>query len=234
MAENPLIRLVRVPVRPVRIVLQKALRPLEHQFQTRLCAEIDGVCHSLLDVGCGFDSPVQFLKKRPSPIIGVDLFAPVIEQSRTRGLHDDYHAMDVLTIADHFPSGSFDCVLACELIEHLKKEDALNLMGQMERLARKKVIITTPNGFLPQGEEYGNPLQRHLSGWTASQMAARGYRVTGMLGLKCLRGEMAKIRWRPSLLWHSLSLLSQLFTEKMPSWSFGLFCVKHISDGAEG
>lgn len=166
-------------------------------------------------------------------MIGVDAYAPVIEQSRARGIHDHYHVMDVLTIADRFPSRSFDCVLACDLIEHLKEEDALDLMDQMERLARKKVIIFTPNGFLPQREEYGNPLQRHLSGWTVNQMAARGYGVTGIRGLKCLRGEMAKPRWRPAGLWNVISLLSQPFTETMPSWAFQLFCVKHIAGGDE-
>jgi len=230
MYEHRLIRWGKMSIRPV---WRKVFGPMEAQFQSRLSAEIDGVCQSLLDVGCGFNSPVQLLKKRPSPMVGVDAYAPVIEQSRARGIHDDYHVMNVLAIAERFPPRSFDCVLACDLIEHLKEEDVLDLMGQMERLARKKVIIFTPNGFLPQGEEYGNPLQQHLSGWTANQMAARGYRVTGIRGLKCLRGEMAKIRWRPVGLWHGISLLSQIFTEKWPSLAFQLFCVRGIADGEE-
>jgi SAM-dependent methyltransferase len=230
MAGNRLFRWVKAPIRPV---WRKVFSPMEAQFQSRLSAEIDGVCQSLLDVGCGFNSPVQLLKKRPSPMVGVDAYAPVIEQSRARGLHDNYHVMNVLAIAERFPPRSFDCVLACDLIEHLKDEDALELMLQMERLARKKVIIFTPNGFLPQGEEYGNPLQRHLSGWTANQMAMRGYRVTGIRGLKCLRGEMAKIRWRPAALWYTISLLSQTFTERHPSLAFQLFCVKDIGAGEE-
>ena len=163
-------------------------------------------------------------------MIGVDAFAPVIEQSRARRIHDDYQLMNVLSIADHFPPKSFDCVLACDLIEHLKEDDVTNLLGQMERLARKKVIVFTPNGFLPQGEHYGNPLQKHLSGWTAKQMTARGYRVTGIRGLKCLRGEMAEIRWRPAGLWNRISLLSQLFTEKKPAYAFQIFCVKDVEE----
>ena len=36
---------------------------------------------SLLDVGCGSDSPVQFLRNRPAQLVGVDGFLPSIEKS---------------------------------------------------------------------------------------------------------------------------------------------------------
>jgi SAM-dependent methyltransferase len=226
-------RLMNWTMTPLKPLYRKVFRPLEAQFQTCFRREIEGSCQSILDVGCGFNSPVQLLEKRPSRVVGVDAFPKVIDQSRARGIHDEYHLMDALAIAERFPPRSFDCVLACDVIEHLKEEDALNLISQMELLARKKVIIYTPNGFLPQGEEYGNPLQRHLSGWTAKQMASRGYRVMGMQGLKYLRCEMARLRWRPVFAWQRISLLSQLLTERWPRFAFRLLCVKDIADRDE-
>ena len=179
-----------------------------------------------MDVGCGFNSPVQNLRRRPPYLVGVDGFLPVIEQSRDKRIHDQYCQTSLLNIAKTFGPESFDCVLALDVIEHFNEEDALNLISQMERVARKKVIIFTPNGYLPQGEEYGNPFQKHLSGWTPRQMKRMGYRVTGIGGFKCLRGEMARIRWHPSRFWLMVSLLSQTVTWNRPFLAFSILCVK--------
>lgn len=193
--------------------------------------EIEGQCDSLLDVGCGFNSPVRCLTRRPQRIVGVDGHLPALEQSRAAGIHDEYLLTGVLELDRHFAPQSFDCVLASDLIEHLTEADGLKLISQMETIARKKVLIYTPNGFLPQGEEFGNPLQRHISGWRAEKMQALGYRVIGIEGLKGLRGEMARICWRPRRFWLMVSLLSQLFTDSRPRWAFRILCVKDLEKG---
>lgn len=214
----------------IRRVLGKAwwtlFGPLYGQYEQYLRLEFDASITSVLDVGCGFNSPVQYLKPRPARLVGVDAFEPAIEKSRLRSIHDEYHLMNIKEIARDFGPGSFDCVLASDVIEHLTERDALDLVHQMEKVASKKVIIYTPNGFLPQGEKYGNPLQRHLSGWTAERMRQLGYRVTGIEGWRPLRGEQAEIRWRPQRFWLSLSLLSQLVVTTRPRWAFRILCVK--------
>jgi len=141
--------------------------------------------------------------------------------------------MNALDIGDCFEPKSFDCVLASDLVEHLTEQDGLNLIAQMEMIAKKKVIIYTPNGFLLQREEYGNPMQKHLSGWTAGQMIQLGYRVIGIEGLRCLRGEMAKIRWWPSRFWLMVSLLTQLLTTNLPHLAFRILCVKDVDVAPE-
>ncbi len=225
MNPNYVTGLLRSTLQPIS---RKIFGPLRDQFAIHFRNEIEEHCQSLLDVGCGFNSPVQLLRKRPAHLVGVDAYAPVLEESRSRKLHDEYRLMNVLSIKEAFGPKSFDCVIACDLIEHLERQDGLELIAQMEHLARKSVIIYTPNGFLPQGEEYGNPLQRHLSGWNAREMQHRGYTVIGIQGLKSLRGEMATVRWKPTFFWERLSLLSQLLTEKRPSLAFRLFCVKRF------
>jgi hypothetical protein len=64
---------------------------------------------------------------------------------------------------------------AADLIEHLGKEDGFRLLEHMELIARKVVVIVTPNGFIAQHLTDGNPLQIHRSGWTAHEMKALGY-----------------------------------------------------------
>jgi len=200
----------------------------QNQFNQYLRAEISENCKSLLDVGCGFNSPVQFLKPRPKHLVGIDLHQSAIEQSQSLGIHDEYMQIDVLEIDRYFEPRSFDYVIALDLIEHLKKEQGYKLISKLELIAEKKVIIFTPNGFLPQGEEYGNPMQKHLSGWSSSEIKELGYRVYGIEGFKPIRGEMAQIKFKPTWFWLTLSLITQPFVYKIPDFAFRLFCVKDI------
>jgi SAM-dependent methyltransferase len=216
------------------MVMKKALRRLwdgtigrlDGQYERELNQIVGSACGSLLDVGCGFNSPVRHLIHRPARLVGVDGWAPVIEQSRAKGIHDEYHVLPLGQIETRFGPDAFDTVLASDIVEHFTADDGMALIAQMERVARRTIIIYTPNGFLPQGEEYGNPLQRHRSGWTVKQMRAMGYRVTGVEGIKCLRGELAHIRWYPAVFWWAVSLLSQPLVRNWPRMAFRILCVK--------
>jgi SAM-dependent methyltransferase len=185
-------------------------------------------CDSVLDVGCGTDSPIGRLQRKPARAVGVDGHAPAIEASRRAGIHAEYHCMPVLDVGTRFAPHSFDAVLASDLIEHLEKPDGERLLDLMESLARRRVIVFTPNGFLPQGEVDGNPYQVHRSGWTVGEMRARGYRVFGINGWRPLRGELAAIRWKPRWFWERLSLLSQDWTTEDPTHAFQILCIKEV------
>jgi len=75
-----------------------------------------------------------------------------------------------MEIGRNFKENSFDCVLASDVIEHFSKEEGYKLIEMMEKIARRKVIIYTPNGFLKQGEYDNNPWQVHKSGWNVKEM----------------------------------------------------------------
>ena len=100
----------------------------------------------------------------------------------------------------------------------------------MEKIASKRVIIYTPHGFLPQGEYDNNHWQIHKSGWEIEEMQARGYRIVGIHGHKVLRGEYAKLRWRPWFFWQIVSDITQLWTRNHPKNVFQILCVKEIDD----
>ena len=183
---------------------------------------------NLLDVGCGSYSPVQSFNKKIHTV-GVDTFEPSIIESKQKGIHNEYVLSNVLDIDKHFQPKSFDVVIACDLIEHLKKEDGYKLMEKMEQIAKHKVIIFTPNGFLEQGDRFKNPWQIHLSGWEASEFESRGYKVQGINGTKSLRGQYAKAKNQPEVLWNFISDLSELFVYNKPTKAFQLFAVKDMS-----
>ena len=164
--------------------------------------------------------------------MGVDRFEPAVRESSSAQIHHDYCVMDALEIGERFQDKSFDCVLASDLIEHLSKEEGYKLVAMMVRIARKKVILFTPNGYLPQAGYGGNKFQRHQSGWDVEEMRELGFHVIGISGWKPLRGEMGTIRWRPRALWIRISDLTQIVTTKRPEYAFQILCIKDVSNNA--
>ena len=112
-----------------------------------------------MDFGCGYPSPIQSFSSRLYTV-GIDLFEPDIEKSRAEKIHNEYRLLDVIKAGEHFSPNSFECALASDLIEHLTKEDGKKLIAVMESVASRRVIIFTPNGFVPQPAHYYNPLQQ--------------------------------------------------------------------------
>jgi hypothetical protein len=183
-------------------------------------------CHTVLDVGCGDNSPLRFLT---GPVlVGVDGYQPALEEARRRGTHDEYSMGDVKKICDLFPLKKFDACVALDVIEHLPKEEGWQMLENMERLASRRVVISTPNGFLPQ-RGHGSDLQEHLSGWTPGEMRQRGYQVYGLYGPKSLRGEYHRIKYQPRVFWALVSMLAHYsHTRNRPEKSAAIFCVKDL------
>lgn len=199
------------------------------QYHRRLREVVlEGGCESLLDVGCGERSPVHKFSREIPRTVGVDAHAPSLDTSRGAGIHTDYVQADVRNIGERFEPATFDCVVSLDVIEHLARADGERLLEAMERIARRKVVVFTPNGFLEQPPEPGNPHQEHLSGWTAEEMRRRGYLVMGIAGWKPLRGPYVKPRWHPHAIWERVALLTERRYESRPDQAFQILCVKHI------
>lgn len=181
-------------------------------------------CDSLLDLACGYNSLVRFLDVRHK--VGVEMFETYLKQSRAKGIHDEYFQDNILTIK--FPSRSYDLVLASEIIEHLDKADGFILLNNAESWAKKKVIITTPNGYIKQDSYDDNPLQIHKSGWSVNEFKRRGYRVYGIGGLKFLRGERGRLKYKPYILWRVINDIGQKIVYHFPRLAFQLLVVKNI------
>lgn len=184
-------------------------------------------CRSVLDVGCGSTSPMRFVPG--VRLTGLDGYPPALAEARKNATHDEYCLGNVTRLSEAFPQRKFDACVALDVIEHLKKEDGWNFLEQMEGLAGKRVVIATPNGFMPQASKDGD-LQEHLSGWTAAEMRQRGYRVFGMYGPKHLRGEYHRIIRKPRVFWTVVSLLLHWADSRQhPEKAAALFCVKELA-----
>ncbi|MBV8722042.1 MAG: class I SAM-dependent methyltransferase [Candidatus Eremiobacteraeota bacterium] len=183
-------------------------------------------CSSVLDVGCGDRSPLRFVRTAARKT-GFDGYQPSIDLARRRGIHDDYVCAEMERLGDI--DRRFDAVMALEVLEHLPKERGVPFLQTLERLAKKIVIISTPNGFLPTPTEEDNPYQQHLSGWEPHELRALGYTVLGSAGIKPLRGEAGRIAKRPAPLWWIASKLSEPLVYSRPEKAFGLIAYKRVN-----
>src|SRR5688572_21983719 len=110
----------------------------------------------------------------------------------------------------------------------LNKKDGYRLLKIMNKIAKKRVIILTPNGFVPQtGKD--NELQEHLSGWSVSDFRKMGFKVLGRYGLKNLRKEKAELKYKPKVIWSLISEASNiLYTKNNPKEAYSLLCYKDV------
>lgn len=98
----------------------------------------------------------------------------------------------------------------------------------MERWAKKKAIIFTPNGFLKQKEYDKDKLQIHKSGWSIDDFKSLGFKVYGVGGYKKLRGFRARIKYKPLIFWRLISDLTQKVVYRIPKFAFQLFAIKDL------
>lgn len=122
----------------------------------------------VLDLGCGI-RPIDWYQ--PERHICADAHKPYLERIRASGegyecIHGSAH--DVLR---NVKPGSVGAIYCLDMIEHLTREDGLDLVQLMLMAQPRQIVIYTPNGFREQdGADPwglgGEVWQKHRSGWT--------------------------------------------------------------------
>ncbi len=184
-------------------------------------------CSSILDVGCGENSFIGMdIKNVYSE--GIEISKKSILISKKNHIHNKYTEGNITKINHYYRPKSFDVVAAIDVIEHLSKRDAIPFISKLEHIAKKRVIIMTPNGFCHQDHYQDNPYQDHKSGWKAKDFRDRGYRVYGLRSFKWLRGAFATIQYKPWFFWGLIAFITEPILYFFPTKSFDLFAVKTI------
>ncbi len=182
-------------------------------------------CRSVLDIGCGPDSPLAAFGIEQ--LVGYEGYEPSLQAAAKKQTHHKLVLGKVQELAQHFRARELDACVALDVIEHLPKAEGWQMLQAMERIAARKCVILTPNGFLPQGHSERADLQEHLSGWEPAEMQQHGYAVSGVLGPKWLRGEYHKLTRQPEWFWGGVSVLGQIaFAQWVPSQAAAILCVK--------
>ncbi|MGM0845712.1 MAG: class I SAM-dependent methyltransferase [Bacillota bacterium] len=135
---------------------------------------------SVIDIGCGI-KPQQFIK--PKVHICIEPYAEYIDYvEKNLEIRDRVYIMLNTTwdILKQLPSNSVDTIIFTDVIEHLEKNEGIELILEAERVARVQVILFTPLGFLPQSHPNGKDAwgleggkwQDHRSGWEPEEFGS--------------------------------------------------------------
>lgn len=147
-----------------------------------------GDAKTILDIGCGTGELMQMLgQEKKWKVTGVDVYGPSIKAAKKTKAYKVLQKADILHLPKKITKQKYDVVFSSQVIEHLKKKDALRLIKQMESLAKKRVVVTTTVGFmhfLPLQEVHNhehdeNPYQKHKSSWDPIEFQKLGYMSRG-------------------------------------------------------
>lgn len=161
---------------------------------------------NILDVGCGKGQPMKFLNRQGLfKVVGIDIFKPYLLECKNSGVYSECLRCDIRALP--FKKKSFDVVICMAVLEHLAKNDGINLIKGMEYIATKQIIIDVPKGVYEQHiAKDGNPEQIHKSSWEPDDLKKLGYKVRGqglpIYGESGLVGHLPQpIRWLSYLLY---------------------------------
>jgi len=131
---------------------------------------------SVVDIGCGaglygvvareyldiFGAPIEYGMHR-TRIDAVEVY-----QNYITGLHhsvyDHIWIDDVVWWVRNTESDAYDMALMIDVLEHIPKDEGLELLVQLRRIA-KHTFINVPYPPGPQGTVFGNPHEAHVSVW---------------------------------------------------------------------
>lgn len=132
----------------VKKVLRKIREKITPPLAKYLEKELIG-CESVLDLGCGNDSPLNFLNLPYS--IGVDIYLPALLESKEKEIHDEYILGDITKI--EFKENSFDAIVMTAVLEHLPKDEGFLLINE----AVQQINLTNRPFNLKLDENLRNP-----------------------------------------------------------------------------
>lgn len=130
-----------------------------------------------------------------------------------KGVLDDVIMADIRFLP--FRRNIAGIVLLLDVIEHLKKSEALKLLNFVEAIVKKYTVIllSTPYGFIPQDSVDDNPYQRHLSGWLPKELMSKGFvPAAGLGGDRYLKLMISQRLSKSYLLWKVIDVVLQTIT----------------------
>lgn len=192
---------------------------------------IDKSGKSILDVGCGKGEPMKFINRHGQFFaVGLDIFEPYVKRCQSEEIYDDYILCDAREI--NVGDKSFDIVLCLEVLEHMERKEGLRLISELERVARRQVIISTPVGVYRQKAHDGNPHQEHKYFWSLREMRSFGYSVRGC-GLRGVGNVPRGYSLHIKLLYLSavaVWVLASPVAYFLPSLAGDMVCVKNLAN----
>ena len=132
---------------------------------------IENTPKTILDVGCGYGKYGVLLREylEGNPLVdGVEAWPEYIENHNLRGIYNHVYSDDVVNL-DNETLSLYDLVMMGDVIEHIEKEAALDLLSRIPGY----VIIATPFDHFHTDEGLP-PTEAHVSHWTKDDFENTG------------------------------------------------------------
>ena len=129
-------------------------------------------CNSVLELGCRYGDRLKIIHNDALKF-GIEIHKPFLDASPYdfTKLHGDILDFDQIIL------DSMDCVMLIDVIEHLNKDDGIELIKRLQAYGMSKILIQTPNGQYEQGPEPGNKYNAHRSTWINDDLDQLGFKT---------------------------------------------------------
>jgi SAM-dependent methyltransferase len=135
----------------------------------------------VIDFACGFGTWGHTIRSMAiqggdkAYIVGCDAFKPFLAKNKAYNPYDDL----VLCEAHHLPfqEKCADIVLCFEMIEHMDKAAGYNFLANLDSLARERLVLSTPNGYMEQHDTGDLEFEEHKSFWLSKDFEQAGFTV---------------------------------------------------------
>ena len=100
---------------------------------------------SILDIGCGYGHLCLAMKRLGYDTFGIDVNTEGAKRLQPHGI--PFYTCDIEKDSLPIGSGTFDCVLLAEAIEHIDPRSLKHVLGEIHRVLKSPgvLLITTPN-----------------------------------------------------------------------------------------
>lgn len=200
---------------------------------TNLHKNAIGNAKTVLDLGCGDGEFMKDIYSTKWKVTGVDIFEKSLSKAKKAGCYSKLIQGDINQVCKDLirRKRKFDVVFCSEAIEHIDRKKGEDLLGLVDRIAKKRSIFATPKGFMEQPHEFleDNPYQHHESGWIPNDFMQKGYIVRG-LGFLPAWSESGWGRSKNKLIAYSAIVMSFIFSPLVyyfPIIAAGIIAVKY-------
>ncbi len=126
------------------------------------CRQLSNV-DNILDVGVGKGTYIHLLKKkklfRESSWTGIEVWTPYVENYNLKEFYNTIINEDVRKV--NFDKLKFDLIFMGDILEHMTKEEAIQLVTKLSNISTY-CVISIPIVHYPQGESFNNPFEKHV------------------------------------------------------------------------
>lgn len=153
---------------------------------------------TVTDIGPGEGTYARLMRPAHRGVwwTGIEIHRPYVRKYRLkstkqRAMYDELHVLDARTAPDHLYHR--DLVIAGDVLEHMPRQDAVDLLGRIEQAGAWHILVSLPIVVIEQGAVGGNQHEAHVHHWAADDMDQV---LTGLGGrVERMRGRTLGVWW---------------------------------------